>query len=199
METQITSHLLAALNLPPLRDVAPYPDSDRPLPLEPSASQDAYAARRPMPPPQQQNDQHQQHEDSRQNGGNGDDIPATVTTAYPPIITPPQATDQPMPHAPVPQMQQTMPETPNSNSTPTRRPPPKKQQSSNRRQRRKWTEQETNDLIMGCHEHGVGNWKKVLDDPRFNFNGRSSVDLKDRYVSMVFFPVLPRPLICFSV
>ncbi|KAI5788584.1 hypothetical protein FPQ18DRAFT_262019 [Pyronema domesticum] len=65
-------------------------------------------------------------------------------------------------------------------ATPTRRTA-KKFSSSNRRQRRKWTEQETNDLIKGCHEHGIGNWKKVLDDPKYNFNGRSSVDLKDRF------------------
>jgi hypothetical protein len=58
----------------------------------------------------------------------------------------------------------------------------KKKYTVSRRTRRKWTEQETNDLILGCREHGVGNWKKVLDDPRFNFNSRSSVDLKDRCV-----------------
>ena len=29
----------------------------------------------------------------------------------------------------------------------------------------------------------MGNWKKVLEDPRFHFNGRSSVDLKDRFVA----------------
>ncbi|PWW72933.1 hypothetical protein C7212DRAFT_354541 [Tuber magnatum] len=62
----------------------------------------------------------------------------------------------------------------NKNSTPG-------EKSSNRRVRRKWTEEETNDLIKGCHTHGVGNWKKVLEDPRFHFNGRSSVDLKDRF------------------
>lgn len=27
----------------------------------------------------------------------------------------------------------------------------------------------------------MGNWKKVLDDSQFHFNGRSSVDLKDRF------------------
>jgi hypothetical protein len=91
--TQITSHLLAALNLPPLRDVpVPYHDSDRPLPLEPSAAQDAYSSRRPVAP-HQQDDQQLPQDDSRQNGGNVDDLPTQVTPAYPPIITPPQAAD----------------------------------------------------------------------------------------------------------
>lgn len=29
---------------------------------------------------------------------------------------------------------------------------------------------------------GVGNWKSILNDPQFKFDGRSPVDLKDRYV-----------------
>lgn len=43
----MTSHLLAALNLPPIRDFPMGSDPnarDRPLPLEPSASQDAYSS-----------------------------------------------------------------------------------------------------------------------------------------------------------
>lgn len=183
METQITSHLLAALNLPPLRGEGPYLDSDRPLPLEPSASQDSYPSRRALPgpaPQKEQRQQQQQHESSRQNGPSTDEITPPVGMAYPPIITPPQAADPPLPHTPISQSQ-IPPVTPNNSSN--RRAQPKKSlASTNRRARRKWTEQETNDLILGCHEHGVGNWKKVLDDPRFNFNGRSSVDLKDRYV-----------------
>ena len=30
----------------------------------------------------------------------------------------------------------------------------------NRRPRSKWTVEETEDLIKGCANHGVGNWKK---------------------------------------
>jgi hypothetical protein len=61
-----------------------------------------------------------------------------------------------------------------------------------RRTRSKWTAEETHDLIKGCGIHGVGNWKKyvprlwmfindrILEDPTFKFNNRTSVDLKDR-------------------
>ncbi|KAI5801435.1 hypothetical protein DFH27DRAFT_58288 [Peziza echinospora] len=47
--------------------------------------------------------------------------------------------------------------------------------------RRKWTDDETKYLFEGCFRYGVGNWKKMLDDPEFKFDNRSSVDLKDRY------------------
>jgi len=50
-----------------------------------------------------------------------------------------------------------------------------------RRARRMWTESETQDLLAGVTKYGVGKWKQILDDPAFNFSGRSSVDLKDRY------------------
>ncbi|KAF8470214.1 hypothetical protein BDZ91DRAFT_720159 [Kalaharituber pfeilii] len=61
-------------------------------------------------------------------------------------------------------------------------PPPQPQPNGKTQKvRRKWTDQETKDLLTGCSIHGVGNWKKVLDDSRFNFNNRSSVDLKDRF------------------
>lgn len=49
--------------------------------------------------------------------------------------------------------------------------------------RRKWTEQETQDLLQGVALHGVGNWKTILEDKRFKFDARSSVDLKDRSVT----------------
>jgi hypothetical protein len=32
----------------------------------------------------------------------------------------------------------------------------------NRRPRSKWTAEETEDLIKGCANHGVGNWKKYI-------------------------------------
>uniref|UniRef100_A0A060TB04 ARAD1D24178p n=1 Tax=Blastobotrys adeninivorans TaxID=409370 RepID=A0A060TB04_BLAAD len=50
-----------------------------------------------------------------------------------------------------------------------------------RRIRVHWTERETRDLWQGCQIHGVGNWKKILLDPQFQFNNRTAVDLKDRF------------------
>lgn len=47
--------------------------------------------------------------------------------------------------------------------------------------RKKWTEEETNNLLLGVHRHGVGRWTDILEDPSFSFNGRSGVDLKDRF------------------
>ncbi|KAI9785652.1 MAG: hypothetical protein M1816_008275 [Peltula sp. TS41687] len=47
--------------------------------------------------------------------------------------------------------------------------------------RRKWTEQETQDLLKGVALYGVGHWKMILEDKRFKFDARSSVDLKDRF------------------
>ncbi|KAJ1791436.1 hypothetical protein LPJ59_004988, partial [Coemansia sp. RSA 2399] len=53
--------------------------------------------------------------------------------------------------------------------------------SEARRAARKWTEEETDNLLKGCSKYGVGAWKKILDDPSFTFNNRTSVDLKDRF------------------
>lgn len=47
--------------------------------------------------------------------------------------------------------------------------------------RKKWTEHETNNLLLGVHKHGVGRWVDILEDANFSFNERSSVDLKDRF------------------
>ncbi|KZV72313.1 hypothetical protein PENSPDRAFT_649895 [Peniophora sp. CONT] len=52
--------------------------------------------------------------------------------------------------------------------------------------RRKWTMEETQQLVDGCNKHGVGNWKAILNDPTFAFEGRSPVDLKDRF--RTYFP-----------
>ncbi|KAI0035545.1 hypothetical protein K488DRAFT_38942, partial [Vararia minispora EC-137] len=52
--------------------------------------------------------------------------------------------------------------------------------------RRKWTMEETQMLVDGCNKHGVGNWKAILNDPTFSFEGRSPVDLKDRF--RTYFP-----------
>jgi hypothetical protein len=47
--------------------------------------------------------------------------------------------------------------------------------------RKKWTEEETNNLLLGVYKHGVGRWTDILEDPSFWFNNRSGVDLKDRF------------------
>lgn len=53
--------------------------------------------------------------------------------------------------------------------------------ASRRRYRLGWTDEETAHLIQGCRDYGVGNWKKILLDPRLKFNNRTAVDLKDRF------------------
>lgn len=47
--------------------------------------------------------------------------------------------------------------------------------------RNKWTDDETNQLLLGVHKHGVGCWTDILGDSNFAFNGRSPSDLKDRW------------------
>lgn len=49
------------------------------------------------------------------------------------------------------------------------------------RKRIRWSEQETKDLITGVRKYGIGNWKKILQDPGLNFQRRTAVDLKDRF------------------
>lgn len=49
--------------------------------------------------------------------------------------------------------------------------------------RNKWSEEETGQLLLGVQKHGMGNWKRILDDPAFAtaFNNRKAVHLKDRF------------------
>ncbi|KAI9645318.1 hypothetical protein NHQ30_006054 [Ciborinia camelliae] len=47
--------------------------------------------------------------------------------------------------------------------------------------RNKWSEDETNNLLLGVHKYGVGKWTDIVEDPSFAFNNRSGVDLKDRF------------------
>lgn len=47
--------------------------------------------------------------------------------------------------------------------------------------RRKWSEDETNHLLLGVNRHGVGKWTSILEDPDFTFNERTAGDLKDRF------------------
>lgn len=49
------------------------------------------------------------------------------------------------------------------------------------RTRKKWSEEETAQLLLGVQAHGVGNWTKILQDPKFKFDNRKAVDLKDRF------------------
>jgi hypothetical protein len=47
--------------------------------------------------------------------------------------------------------------------------------------RKKWSEDETRDLLLGVSKFGIGNWKKILHCPDFKFEGRTAVDLKDKF------------------
>ncbi|KAG0650240.1 Meiotically up-regulated [Hyphodiscus hymeniophilus] len=62
-----------------------------------------------------------------------------------------------------------------------KRPGCKHATKKNVKTRKKWTEEETNNLLLGVSKHGVGSWTDILGDPSFLFNGRSAVDLKDRF------------------
>lgn len=52
----------------------------------------------------------------------------------------------------------------------------KASQTKRGKRRNMWSEQETKDLLVGVSKYGIGNWKKILQDPNFNFKGRSAVD-----------------------
>ena len=56
-----------------------------------------------------------------------------------------------------------------------------KNQKKEFKTRRRWTEEETNNLLLGVSKYGVGRWMEILEDRNFTFNGRSGVDLKDRF------------------
>ncbi|KAM0524765.1 hypothetical protein ACHAPE_000866 [Trichoderma viride] len=60
-------------------------------------------------------------------------------------------------------------------------PKPRTSRKRSSKPRRKWSEEETNHLLMGVGRHGVGRWTNILDDPDFLFNSRSAGDLKDRF------------------
>ncbi len=47
--------------------------------------------------------------------------------------------------------------------------------------RRRWTEVETNQLLIGVSRHGLGKWTAILEDPEFSFSNRTAGDLKDRF------------------
>ena len=68
-----------------------------------------------------------------------------------------------------------------SNNNEKAEPSQKKAQKKDVRPRKKWTEEETSNLLLGVQKHGVGCWKDILEDTSFSFNGRSAIDLKDRF------------------
>lgn len=49
------------------------------------------------------------------------------------------------------------------------------------RKRTRWTQKETEDLLTGVSRYGIGRWKKILECSDFQFQGRTAVDLKDRF------------------
>ncbi|KAL0261845.1 hypothetical protein SLS55_003277 [Diplodia seriata] len=61
------------------------------------------------------------------------------------------------------------------------KPSAKAQKPEPSKRRKKWTEEETTTLLKGVAKFGIGNWKKILDCPDFSFDGRTAVDLKDRF------------------
>lgn len=65
-------------------------------------------------------------------------------------------------------------------ATPPREKPAKGRKKASK-PRRKWTEEETNHLLLGVNKHGVGQWTFILEDQEFKFNARSAGDLKDRF------------------
>ncbi|KAL1634531.1 hypothetical protein SLS56_002224 [Neofusicoccum ribis] len=57
----------------------------------------------------------------------------------------------------------------------------KPQKPETGKRRKKWTEEETTNLLKGVAKFGIGNWKKILECSDFSFDGRTAVDLKDRF------------------
>ncbi|KAB5560008.1 hypothetical protein GE09DRAFT_74628 [Coniochaeta sp. 2T2.1] len=49
------------------------------------------------------------------------------------------------------------------------------------KRRKKWSEQETDHLMLGVSKYGVGKWTSILEDPEYSFNERTAGDLKDRF------------------
>jgi hypothetical protein len=54
-------------------------------------------------------------------------------------------------------------------------------QNPRSRKRKKWSDEETRDLLLGVSRYGIGKWKKILHCSEFKFEGRTAVDLKDRF------------------
>ncbi|KAF2235343.1 hypothetical protein EV356DRAFT_566491 [Viridothelium virens] len=58
---------------------------------------------------------------------------------------------------------------------------PEERQARQPRKKNKWTKEETTDLLKGVAKFGMGNWKAILSHEDYSFNGRSAIDLKDRF------------------
>lgn len=50
-----------------------------------------------------------------------------------------------------------------------------------RRRRMNWTTEQVDALLAGVSKHGAGNWKIILNDNPGAFEGRTEVDLKDKW------------------
>ncbi|KAL7718274.1 Myb family DNA-binding domain containing protein [Entamoeba marina] len=53
-----------------------------------------------------------------------------------------------------------------------------------KKKKRRFSEEETQNLIEGVNRFGVGHWKTILNN--FQFDGRSCVDLKDKWRNLEF-------------
>ncbi|KAL1648330.1 hypothetical protein SLS58_002083 [Diplodia intermedia] len=73
------------------------------------------------------------------------------------------------------------PTAPDAATASSAKPSAKAQKPEPSKRRKKWTEEETTTLLKGVAKFGIGNWKKILDCPDFSFDGRTAVDLKDRF------------------
>ncbi|KAI0540391.1 hypothetical protein GGR58DRAFT_461180 [Xylaria digitata] len=114
--------------------------------------------------------------------------PPSNAALFPPISSasfenrprsePPQALNLTKPHE-----VQGLPEEPTVPSPPpdTERTPTGKVKRRAAKPRRKWSEEETNHLLLGVSKHGVGRWTDILEDPGYKFNERTAGDLKDRF------------------
>ncbi|KAF2965973.1 hypothetical protein GQX73_g7602 [Xylaria multiplex] len=114
--------------------------------------------------------------------------PPSNAALFPPISSasfenrprsePPQALNIAKPHE-----VQGLPEEPTVPSPPpdTERTPTGKVKRRAAKPRRKWSEEETNHLLLGVSKHGVGRWTDILEDPGYRFNERTAGDLKDRF------------------
>ncbi|CAH1251201.1 TERF2 [Branchiostoma lanceolatum] len=51
------------------------------------------------------------------------------------------------------------------------------------RQRHQWMDSEVENLIKGVKKYGLGNWAKIKDN--FRFNGRTNVNLKDKWRQLI--------------
>ncbi|KAL7720573.1 Myb family DNA-binding domain containing protein [Entamoeba marina] len=76
-----------------------------------------------------------------------------------------------------------------SNRIPTETHPPRSVQDTDehhpvKKKKRRFSEEETQNLIEGVKKFGVGRWKNILNN--YKFDGRSCVDLKDKWRNLEF-------------